>query len=275
MKAVRRPVWVLRIIAGIVVMSCLVIFVPWPAAFAYLKPLPRTVQEQVEDAIDYDLDGIVVYVDRGGKEPGFYSAGWKDRDRRQPADPHALFKIGSISKLYIAAACAMLISDGMFSLDDTLADYFPELVGRLENADRITLEMLLRHRTGIPDWIDDPDFPWTTSFADVDAYLALVLDDPAGFGPGSRYDYSNTNYLLIGDILDKAMGYPHQQYIQSEILAPLGLTHTYGTLSEVDSSQVSSGYYIGYDGDVKLLDIVVPGGSMVATAEDKKYFYGH
>ena len=166
----------------------------------------------------------------------------------------------------------MLISDGTLALHDTLADYFPELVGRIENADRITLGMLLQHRSGIPDWIEDPDFPWTTSFAEVDQYLELVLDDPAEFDPGSRYDYSNTNYLLIGEILDKTLGYHHQQYIQSRILAPLELTHTFGALSDVDTSKVSSGYYIGYDGDVKLLDLVAPGGSMIATAEDTGIF---
>jgi len=272
MPGKRRSVWLIRIIAVIVAISCAVIFVPWLAAWAYLKPLPDTVQEQVDDAINFELDGIIVYVDQKGKKPGFYSAGWRDRDLEIPADAQVIFKIGSISKLYVAAAAAMLISDNKLALDDTLADYLPELVGRIDNADRITLRMLLRHTSGIPDWIDDPDFPWTTSFADVNEYLELVFDDPAEFEPGSKYDYSNTNYLLVGDIMDKTLGYHHQQYIQSEILAPLGLTHTFGVLSDVDATEVSSGYFIGYEGDVKMLDIVVPGGSMIATAEDTGVF---
>lgn len=272
MKGIRRPVWLLRILASIVAIGCAVIFVPWLAAFAYLKPLPDSVQEQVDDAIDYDLDGIIVYVDRSGQEPELYSAGWKDRELGIPADPQDLFKIGSISKLYIAAATAKLISDNRLALDDTLADYLPEFVGRIENADRITLGMLLQHRSGIPDWIEDPDFPWTTSLTDVNEYLELVLDDPAEFEPGSRYDYSNTNYLLIGDILDKTLGYHHQQYIQSEVLNPLGLTHTFGMLSDVDTARVSSGYYTEYHADVIMLDVVAPGGSMIATAEDTGVF---
>ena len=272
MTGIQPSVWLLRIIVSIVSISCVIIFVPWLAACAYLKPLPDTVQKQVDDAINYDLDGIIVYVDQTGKEPEFYSAGWKDKERGIPADSQALFKIGSVSKLYIAAATAMLISDHKLTLDDTLADYFPELVGRIENADRITLRMLLQHKSGIPDWIEDPDFPWATSLTDVNEYLELVLDDPAEFEPGSRYDYSNTNYLLIGNILDKTLGYNHQQYIQSEILAPLGLTHTFGVLSDVDARKVASGYYLEYDGDVKMLDIVVPGGSMIATAGDTGVF---
>jgi len=257
---------------GIVAISSALIFVPWLAAYAYLKPLPDTVQQQVDDAVNYDLDGIIVHVDRIGKGPEFYAAGWKDRERKIPADPQALFKIGSISKLYIAAATAMLISDRRLSLDDTVADYFPELAGRIENADRITLGMLLQHRSGIPDWIEDPEFPWTTSLSDVNEYLDLVLDDPAEFEPGSSYDYSNTNYVLIGDILDKTLGYHHQQYIRSEILAPLGLMQTFGVLSDVDTNKVSSGYYTEYDADVKMLDVVAPGGSMIATARDTGIF---
>ena len=251
---------------------CTIIFTPLVLFWMWIAPLPDTVQEQVDAAIDRGLDGIIVYVDQAGKEPAFYSAGWKNRENQVPADPQSLFKIASISKLYIAAASAMLISDGELDLDDTLTAYFPELAGRIAYADRITLRMLLQHRSGIPDWIDDPDFPWTTSLANVDEYLELVLDDPAEFEPGRQYDYSNTNYLLIGKILDKTLGYDHQQYIQSEILAPLNLTHTYGSLAEVDTARVSSGYFAGYNGDVKMLDVVSPGGSMIATAADVGIF---
>jgi D-alanyl-D-alanine carboxypeptidase len=268
----KRPVWLLRIIMAIGAISCVVIFVPWLAACAYLAPLPDRVQQQVDDAVDYDLDGIVVYVDVKGQAPQFYSAGWKNRENKVPADPHALFKIGSISKLYIAAATAKLVKHQQLSLDDTLAKHLPELAGRIENADKITLKMLLQHRSGIPDWIDDPEFPWATSLKDVDEYLELVLDKPAEFEPDTSYDYSNTNYLLIGRILDKTLGYAHQDYIRSEILAPLHLSHTFAVLSDVDPSKVSSGYYRDYDGDVKMLDIVVPGGSMLATAQDTGLF---
>lgn len=251
---------------------CTIVFTPWLLLRMWITPLPDTVQEQVEDVINYGLDGIIVYVDQAGKEPAFYSAGWKNRENKVPADAHALFKIGSISKLYIAAATTMLISDKKLALEDTLTGYFPELASRIENANRITLRMLLQHRSGIPDWIDDPEFPWTTSLKNVDEYLELVLDDPAEFGPGRRYDYSNTNYLLLGNILDKTLGYDHQQYIQSKILTPLKLTQTFGSLADVDTAKVSSGYYTGYDGDVKMLDVVSPGGSMIATAVDVGIF---
>jgi CubicO group peptidase (beta-lactamase class C family) len=240
--------------------------------WAWLAPLPNTIQEQLDDALGYNLDGIIVYVDKSDKPPEFYAVGWKDRGNKVPADPQALFKIASISKLYIAAATAKMISSQSLSLDDTLAELLPELAGRIENANQITLRMLLQHRSGIPDWIEDPQFPWDKSLTDVNAVLELVLDDPSEFEPDTRYDYSNTNYLLIGNILDNTLGYGHQQYITSEILVPLGLTQTFGLLSEVDSTEVVSGYDNHYDKDVKMLDFVSPSGSMIATAQDVGIF---
>lgn len=268
----KRSKRLLRIIILIVAIVCTVFFTPWVMLRAWLTPLPNTVQEQLDLALDYKLDGIIVYVDQSGKPPVLYAAGWKDRENKVPANQHALFKIGSISKLYIAAATAKLVNSNRLSLDDTLAQLLPEFAGRIENAHKITLRMLLQHRSGIPDWIDDPSFPWDKSLKDVNKVLELVLDDPSDFEPDSRYGYSNTNYLLIGKILDKTLGYDHQHYIQKEILVPLGLTHTFGLLSDVDSKDVVSGYDSHYDRDVKMLDFVSPGGSMVATAQDVGIF---
>ena len=106
---------------------------------AWIAPLPNTVQEQVNDAINFGLDGIIVYVAQSTQEPVFYSAGWKNRENKIPADPHALFKIASISKLYIAAAAVKLVNNQSLSLDSNLAELLPELAGRIEYSDEITL----------------------------------------------------------------------------------------------------------------------------------------
>jgi D-alanyl-D-alanine carboxypeptidase len=267
----KRRVWLLRMVVAVIAIGCAAVFVPWDAGYTYFAPLPDTVQEQIDDVPRHGMDGIIVYVDQAGKEPAFYAAGWKDRQTKVPADPHALFKIASISKLYIAVAATKLVNDKRLSLDDTLAHLLPELAGRIENADKVTLRMMLKHRSGIPNFIDDREFDWGKAL-NTTAMLKLVLDEPADFKPDSRYSYSNTNYLLIGRILDKALGYSHREYIRADILTPLGLTHTFGQLSEVDPADVVSGYAVGYDGDLKTLDCVIPGGSMVATAQDVGIF---
>lgn len=266
-KQVKRVLRIVFIIASIASLY----FVPWILVKAWILPLPDTVQEQVDEAIAHGLDGIIVYVDQGGKEPALYAAGWKDREKKIPADPHSLFKIGSISKLYVAVAVAKLVNVGPLSLDKTLAEYLPELVGRIENADKITLRMLVQHRSGIPNFTDTPNY-WLDPPKANRENLELVLDKPADFAPDKKYSYSNTNYLLIGKILDKTLGYSHHQYIKRGILIPLELNNTYSLLSEVDIDDVMSGYDVGYKDDLKKNDFINPAGSMVATSEDVGIF---
>ena len=261
----------LRLTFLVAAIVCTIVFVPWDLAGAWLSPKSESVQEQVEAAIDMGMDGIIVYIDQAGKKPQTYSAGWNNRENNIPADPQTLFKIASISKLYIAVAAAKLVYSDSLSLDDTLSGLLPELAERIEYADQITLRMLLQHRSGIPNYTDHLNFPWDNPPVNKDA-LALVLDTPALFEPDQEYRYSNTNYLLIGEILDKTLGYSHHQYIKEEILIPLGLNHTYSLLSEVNPEDVMSGYYIGYEPDIKMNDYLNPGGSMVATIEDVGVF---
>lgn len=241
-------------------------FVPWILVKAWILPLPDTVQEQLNEAIDLGFDGIIVYVDKADKPPAFYAAGWHDPKNKIPANPKALFKIASISKLYTAVAVAKLVNDGRLSLDKTLADYFPELVGRIENAERITLRMMVQHRSGIPNYTSTHNY-WASPKETRKERLELVFDLPASFEPGEDYEYSNTNYLLLAEIMDKVLGYPHFQFIQEEILDRLHLKNTYASVNEVNIDDVMSGYHVGYP-----LDLKTDKQGMVASAEDVGIF---
>lgn len=242
-------------------------FVPWTLLKAWLPPLADTVQVEVDHAINHGFDGIIVYVDEAGKEPAFYAAGWKNREDRIPADPHALFKIASIGKLYDAVSITKLVADDSLSLDETLADYFPELVGRIENADQITLKMMVQHRSGIPNMTNTLDF-WVNPPKSSEEALERVLDLPANFKPGERYEYSNTNYLLLNLLVEKVTGKERSQFIKEEILNPLGLKNTYTSIHDIDMDDLMSGYYVGVEEDIKTTDYA----SMVATAEDVGIF---
>lgn len=242
-------------------------FVPWPIVFAWIKPLPNNIQEQVNKAADYGFDGIVVCVNKTGNKCEYYTSGYKNRENKIPADPNSFFKIASVGKLYDAVAVAKLVRDGKLSLDKTLSDYLPELKGRIEYADKITLRMLVMHRSGIPNFTDTYMY-WAAPKETENEQLALILDKPANFKPGEDYEYSNTNYLLLGRIMTRVLGYDKFQYIQNEILNPLNLKHTFGSIHDVNIDDVMSGYYVGYDVDLKTDNI----GSMLATAEDLSIF---
>lgn len=249
-------------IAFIVASISSLFFVPWLLVKAWILPLPDTIQEQLDEAIGHGFDGMIVYVDQAGKPPQYFASGWHNRESKNPAKPRALFKIASISKLYDAVAATKLISDGRLSLDKTIADYLPELVGRIENADKITLRLMIQHRSGIPNFTDAPNF-WAAPTGTYEEGLALILDKPANFEPGEDYEYCNTNYLLLNKIMDDELGYDNFQFIQEEILIPLNLNNTYRSLSEVNVEDVMSGYHVGHPLDLKTNDY-----GMHATAED-------
>ena len=259
-KRIFRIVFILTSIASL-------FFVPWILVKAWILPLPDTVQGQLNEAIDHGFDGMIVYVDEAGKPPAFYAAGWKDRKNKIPADPHALFKIASISKLYVAVAITKLVNDKRLSLDKTLEDYFPELAGRIEHEDDITLRLMVQHRSGIPNFTDHPGY-WNNPQESSKDVLEYALDLPASFAPGDGYEYSNSNYLLLSRLIDKVVGYSHHQYIKEEILIPLELNNTFSSLSEVNIDDVMSGYYVGYEADLKTENY----GSMIATAQDVGIF---
>ena len=256
-ESVKRIVRIVFIIASV---SSLY-FVPWLLVKGWMLPLPDTIQEQADEAINHGFEGVIVYVDQAGQPPQYFTSGWHNREARVPAKPHALFKIASISKLYDAVTVAKLVSDGRLSLDNTIADYLPELVGRLDNADEITLRLMVQHRSGIPNFTDTPGF-WSnpTGFEES---LELVLDRPANFEPGEDYEYCNTNYLLIGKIVEEVLGYGKFQFVQERILTPLNLNNTFGSLSEVNMEDVMSGYHKGHPDDLKEDEY-----GMLATAED-------
>ncbi|KYG72120.1 beta-lactamase [Roseivirga ehrenbergii] len=241
-------------------------FVPWILVWAWILPLPNSVQDQANEALDHGFEGIIVYVDEAGKAPAFYAAGWHDREKKIPAYPQALFKLASINKLYTAVSVTKLTADGRLSLDKTLADYLPELNGRIENADAITLRMMVQHRSGIPNYTDTPDY-WAAPKESNKENLDLVLDKPANFKPDTDYEYSNTNYLLLTEIMDKVLGYPHFQFIQEEILNRLQLKNTFASINDVNIENVMSGYHVGHPYDLK-----TDNQGMLASAEDVGIF---
>lgn len=261
----KKAKWAVRVLLLVGTITSM-FFVPWLLVKAWILPLPDTVQEQLDEAIGHGFDGMIVYIDQVGKPSQYFASGWHDREAKIPAKPQALFKIASIRKLYDVVAITKLVSDGRLSLDKTITDYLPELTGRIENADKITLRLMIQHRSGIPNFTDAPNF-WATPTKSYEESLALILDKPANFEPGEDYEYCNTNYLLLSKIMDNVLGYGNFQFIREEILNRLNLNNTYSSLKEVNIENVMSGYHVGHPFDLKTDE-----HGMLATAEDVGIF---
>lgn len=247
-------------------------YVPWNQIRVYFTPLPQTVQEQVDDVMERGLDGIIVYVDKKGQPAKHYVSGWKNRDAKIPAAPQSLFKIASVTKLYVVAVVAKLADRQDLPLERTLAEYLPSLKGQVEYADQITLAMLVQHRSGIPNYSDAQNYPWFKPNSDKADVIEIISGQPADFKPNAQYSYSNTNYYLIGEILKETLGYDYEYFIKQEILNPLGLSHTYTSMDEVNMDELMSGYMKGIEDDLKNINYTGPMGSMIATAQDVGIF---
>ncbi len=252
------------LLATTLTLTSIYIFAPWQYVLHYLSPLPATIQQQADEAVEQGVAGIILYVDQEGAEPELYASGWHNRQDEVPAYPEALFKIASIGKLYDAAAVSSLVARGNLSLDRTLAEYLPSLAERIEYSDQITLRMMVQHTSGIPNFSDQEGFSWDGEGLDV---WALMMDKPGLFEPGTDYAYSNSNYLLLARIMDEALGYPYGQFIKEELLQPLGISRTYFSMDGFDENELMSGYWLGSDTDYKYLD-----QGYVATAEDVGVF---
>src|SRR5947207_2235112 len=137
------------------------------------------------------------------------------------ATPDMRYAIGSISKQFTAVAALLLQQEGKLKLDDPISKYIPGLT----RGNDVTVRMLLSHTSGYQDfWPQDYVMPGmlvaTTPQAIADAWAKKPLD----FEPGSRWQYSNTNYTLAGMVVEKAAGMPFFQFVRTRILQPVGLT---------------------------------------------------
>jgi D-alanyl-D-alanine carboxypeptidase len=161
---------------------------------------------------------------------------------KTPVTTDTLYSIGSISKTFVAALTGRLASRGTISLDDPLSKYVPTFY----DAANITLRQLLNHTSGVRDLFDvmspailaNRTRAWTT-----DEVLAKVGKARYAFAPGKGYWYSNTDYVLLGAVIEQATGQSIAALVRSEFLEPLGLTHTYLQTEEDAPGASAHGYF--------------------------------
>jgi D-alanyl-D-alanine carboxypeptidase len=141
-------------------------------------------------------------------------------DPKVPARPPMRYSIGSISKQFTAGAVLMLAEQGRVSLDDRVGKYLPSLT----RANEVTIRQLLSHTSGYQDyWPQDYVPPFMTRPITAESILDRWARKPLDFDPGTRWQYSNTNYVIAGVIVEKVSGKPLLQFLQEHMFAPLGM----------------------------------------------------
>ena len=208
---------------------------------------------------------------------------------RRPVPLGARFRIGSTTKTFVAAVVLQLVAEGRVSLDAPVERYLPGLIRGHGNDDRtITVRELLQHTSGLPD--DTDDLPLLgEEFLRLRFHhypprqlLALALRHPPVATPGGAWSYSNTNYIVLGLLIERVTGHPYGSEIDRRILRPLRLTHT---LVPGDPPEIPGPHAHGYlpvegGGQTRLVDITRmnpswswAGGEMISTTGDLNRFF--
>lgn len=181
------------------------------------------------------------------------------------------FRIASLTKTFTATLLLMLVEDKKIGLEDKLSKFYPGV----KNADKITIRQVINHTSGIFSYtaikefndlsITDPLKKWT-----YDDLLALVAAKDPYCEPGQGFNYSNTNYMIMGMLIEKLSGKKYDEFLQEKICAPLGLISTY----YATTPEIAGNFYHGYRDsvDVSLLDPSGPNaaGAIISTLQDLK-----
>jgi D-alanyl-D-alanine carboxypeptidase len=192
---------------------------------------------------------------------------------RKPATTASRYRTGSITKMFTAAMIFQLVEEGKLKLSDTLDKFFPQI----PNAGKITIAQILQHRSGIHDFIKEPDFrAWSLTPRTRDETLAFIAKGKPDFEPGEKRSYSNAAYVLLGFVVEKLDGKTYQDALRKRITGKLGLKDTYRGTGKTDVGRKESFSYL-FAEDWKQqdeIDLSVPGGAgaIVSTPSDLTKF---
>ena len=183
--------------------------------------------------------------------------------------PQTRVHVASITKPMVATAVMQLVEEEVIALDDSVEKWLP---GLLRRGDETTVEQLLSHRSGLATYEESLDFDPSGHYRPADL-VALVAQKDLEFEPGTSYRYSNTNYVVLGLLLEAVTGDPAVAVLQERIFAPTGMTATSLLSSKVPGHPVAHGYEGSDDVTTANLGIAFTAGGVVSTVDDLDRFW--
>jgi D-alanyl-D-alanine carboxypeptidase len=244
------------------------------------------VQADIDRMVESGVAGAIATVTEDGTTV-VLTSGAADRGTRAPipADPPQQVRVGSISKSFTSSVVLQLVGEGKIRLDEPIDTYLPGLlVGDGIDGHAITVRQILRHQSGLPELTEDPRINEYKAVLEnrtmtPEQEISIALQRPAVFAPGTRWGYSNTNYIVAGMLVERVTGAKYTDELDRRILKPLPLGDTYlpGT-GERDIRGPHPKGYATVDGvvtDVSRIEPSVPwsAGGMVSTGSDLNRFY--
>ena len=196
-----------------------------------IGPRLQAIMDRAVRARGSGIPGVALYIRLPGHRTWSGAAGKASLHPATPMRAGDRFRAGSIAKTFVAAATLQLVEEGKFGLDDPLTAVLPTSVtARFPGAEAITVRMLLNHTSGLPEWDDaafdrgvaaHPHRRWT-----VGEFLDRAAAMPRTSAPGERFAYNNTDYNLLGLVIEQATGKSWRTVVRTQVLEPLHLKHT-------------------------------------------------
>ena len=200
--------------------------------------------------------------------------GLADMENSVPALANTVYRVGSISKSITAVGIMKLIRAGKLSLDASARDWVPEYPDKKE---KITIRHLLGHLSGVREYNSREEYYNREHYDGLLSSLEVFKNDPLRAKPGERFIYSTYGYSLLGIVAERISGVPFNEFIDREVLGPLGMTSSGIENLEAIVPHRASGYVLSESGELKNstfvdLSIRAPGDGMVSTVEDLARF---
>jgi D-alanyl-D-alanine carboxypeptidase len=206
--------------------------------------------------------GISIAIEEGDKTLFAKAYGFEDLSAQLASTPATIYEIGSITKQFTAAAIMRLVESGQLRVDDKAAMFVPELGAAYAG---VTIDQLLTHTSGIRDYIQLLTTAWEPK--SESEILALINSRPLLFAPGTNWSYSNSNYYIVGMVIERITGDSFPHYLEQHFFLPLGLTSTSYCNAPLPSGYVRQS---GVTGRVQSADmsLLFAAGAICSTAID-------
>lgn len=169
------------------------------------------------------------------------SVGFANADIKKEINKNTKIRIGSITKTYTAVLVLKAVEEGLIKLDDKLYSFYPQV----KNAEKITVEQLLKHRSGIFNFTEIPgENQWEQVFHTEEEFISYLVNEKSNFEPDTDFQYSNTNYAMLGFMLQKIYGKSFAEILDEKICRPLYLKNTYYSTETDETKNEALSYNI-------------------------------
>jgi D-alanyl-D-alanine carboxypeptidase len=226
-----------------------IVFLP---ASARALPLPDSsaamaaqIDAEMSAVYRQDRPGAAVIVVKDGQVLFRKGYGLANLELGVPVKPETVFRLGSVTKQFTATAIMILVDQGKLRLDDNVSRLLP---GFPTHGKTITVEQLLRHTSGLPDYLDKLWPARMRQFLTPAQLIDVFKNDSLRFEPGTKVEYSNANYVLLGAILERVSGTTYRDFVENRIFAPLGMKQSFYERSQTLLMKRASGYVTSPEG---------------------------